>query len=76
MVFYLHGNSGSLRTWGCFAKTFTNLGYDTFILDYRGFGKSEGTIKSQKQLFDDNEFIYDKLKDEYEEKEIVIIGYL
>lgn len=75
LVFYLHGNSGSLRTWGYVAKTFTNLGYDTFILDYRGFGKSEGTIKSQKQLFDDNQFIYDKLKAEYEEKEIVIIGY-
>ena len=42
LIFYMHGNAGSLRSWGNVAKTYTDLNYDIFILDYRGYGKSEG----------------------------------
>jgi uncharacterized protein len=52
-VFYLHGNAGSLRDWGDVAPSFTERGYDVFILDYRGFGKSTGTIASEHELHDD-----------------------
>ncbi len=47
LIFYLHGNAGSLNSWGEVAKTYVNLHYDVFILDYRGYGKSEGSISSQ-----------------------------
>src|SRR5689334_1040527 len=36
LIFYLHGNAGSLRTWGAIAPLYTALGYDLMILDYRG----------------------------------------
>lgn len=75
LVFYLHGNAGSLKNWGYISELYTNLDYDIFILDYRGFGKSEGEINSEKQLFQDNQFVYDELKKEYSEKNIIIIGY-
>ena len=26
LIFYLHGNAGSLRTWGAVAKTYTEIG--------------------------------------------------
>ena len=42
VIFYLHGNAGSLHSWGQVANTYTNLQYDVFMLDYRGYGKSEG----------------------------------
>lgn len=42
LIFYLHGNAGSLRTWGEAAKIYTDMSYDLFMLDYRGYGKSEG----------------------------------
>ena len=75
LIFYLHGNAGSLNSWGNIAKTYTDLNYDIFILDYRGYGKSEGTIISQKQLFEDNQMIYYELLKNYNEENIVIIGY-
>src|SRR5690349_16298730 len=53
IIFYLHGNSASLSSWGVVAKTYTSLHYDLFLLDYRGFGKSEGEINSQSQLYAD-----------------------
>src|SRR5262245_49290392 len=53
LIFYLHGNGGALNSWGDIASTYTDLGYDLFILDYRGYGKSEGVINKQQQLYED-----------------------
>ena len=55
LVFFLHGNGGSLAGWGGVAAIYTQLGYDVFLLDYRGYGKSEGHISSQAQLLGDVE---------------------
>jgi len=75
LIFYLHGNAGSLRAWGEVAKTYTDLNYDVFILDYRGFGKSEGLIRSERQLYEDLQSAYDVMKLNYREDQIVILGY-
>lgn len=75
LIFYLHGNAGSLSSWGNAGKTYTDLNYDVFILDYRSYGKSEGTITNQEQLFDDNQIIYDEFRKRYNEQDITILGY-
>jgi len=75
LIFYLHGNGGNLGGWGKFAATYNLYGYDVFMLDYRGYGKSTGSIQSLEQLFEDNQMIYDSFKNKYEEKNIVILGY-
>ena len=75
LVFYLHGNAGTVDSWGNIASNFTHLGYDIFILDYRGFGKSEGEISSEEQLFSDISSAYDQLKRQYKEENIIITGY-
>ncbi|MFO7822576.1 MAG: alpha/beta fold hydrolase [Cyclobacterium sp.] len=75
LIFYLHGNAGSLRTWGGVAEVFTEFGYDLFILDYRGYGKSEGTIQGQKQMYQDVQRAYDVLKNGYLEQQIIVLGY-
>jgi uncharacterized protein len=75
LIFYLHGNAGSLKNWGEVAKTYTDLGYDIFIPDYRGYGKSEGSISREKQFYTDVQQMYDSLKLSYNERKIIILGY-
>lgn len=74
LIFYLHGNAGSLSSWGGIAKTYTNMNKDIFMLDYRGYGKSEGTMQGEKQLYDDVQTVYDELKKHYPEEKITVIG--
>ena len=75
LVFYLHGNAGALDSWGDLAKTYTNLGYDVFMLDYRGYGKSEGSINGQSRFFEDIQTTYDTLKNKYPEDKMIVLGY-
>lgn len=75
LIFYLHGNAGCLSSWGDVAKTYTDLNYDVFIFDYRSFGKSEGNIIGQNQLFQDNQIVYNELKKRYSEDKIIVLGY-
>ena len=75
LIFYLHGNAGSLSSWGEVAGTYTDLNYDIFMLDYRGYGKSEGSISGEGQLFQDMQTVYDELKNKYNEDSIIVLGY-
>ncbi|MEJ7684624.1 MAG: alpha/beta fold hydrolase [Segetibacter sp.] len=75
VIFYLHGNAGSINSWGEVAGIYTDLHYDVFMPDYRGYGKSEGKINSEKQLFQDIQTAYDSLKTKYDESQIIILGY-
>lgn len=74
LIIYLHGNAGSLASWGTIAPTYTDLNYDIFIYDYRGYGKSGGKISSEEQLFADNQKVYAYLS-RYHYKRTIIIGY-
>jgi uncharacterized protein len=73
-VLYFHGNSGSLKRWGDVAESFLSRGYDLFILDYRGYGKSSGSIASEQQLIEDGEQAYGYLSQHYAPQNIVIYG--
>lgn len=75
LIFYLHGNAGALNSWGEVAPAYTNLGYDVFLLDYPGYGKSEGEIRSEKQLHKAVQAAYDEIKKRYLEENIVVLGY-
>lgn len=75
IIFYLHGNGGSIGGWGEVADVYNNMNYDVFMLDYRGYGKSEDKINSKDQLFSDVELAYDELTKRYPENKIIILGY-
>lgn len=73
VVFYLKGNSRSLKGWGKFAKDFVSKGYDFFMIDYRGFGKSKGR-RTESILLNDAQTVYKWLSKEYPEEHIVVYG--
>ena len=75
LIFYLHGNAGSLASWGDVAQVYIKRGYDVLLVDYRGYGKSTGHIFSQDQLYSDNQMIYDQILSRYSENKIIILGY-
>jgi pimeloyl-ACP methyl ester carboxylesterase len=58
LIFYLHGNGGSISSWSDVSDVYIDLGYDLFLLDYRGYGKSEGSITSENQLHQDVQSVF------------------
>ena len=75
VILYFHGNKGSNRRCLRQANTMEGNGYDIFMPDYRGYGKSDGILNSEKEMLSDAQKIYDYLKTKYEESKIVIVGY-
>jgi hypothetical protein len=75
LIFYLHGNGGALNTWGEIANIYTGMGYDLFMLDYRGYGKSEGKITNEAVFYNDIQAAYDVVKGLYPENKIIVLGY-
>ncbi len=73
VVYYLKGNSRSIKGWGKFARDFVGKGYDFFMMDYRGFGKSKGAI-TEAILYSDAQTAYKWLSEHYPEENIVIYG--
>ena len=73
VVYYLKGNSRSIKGWGKFAKDFLGKGYDFFMMDYRGFGKSQGK-RNERILYSDAQFMYKWLLNKYPEDKIVVFG--
>lgn len=73
VIYYLKGNSRSIKGWGKFAKDFVSNGYDFFMMDYRGFGKSRGR-RTENILYSDAQMLYKVISKEYPEESIVIYG--
>jgi alpha-beta hydrolase superfamily lysophospholipase len=74
VVFYLHGNAGNLQSWFVNADFYRRAGYDLFMLDYRGYGKSGGRIASEAQLRDDARAAWQQIAPLYAGKARVIAG--
>jgi len=74
IVLFFHGNAGSVDSWGDLAPLYLKNGYDVFFLDYRGYGKSQGKIQSEKQLIADAQLAYDWLKERYPKARFVVSG--
>lgn len=73
VVLYLHGNADNLQRWAQHHNDFTNRGYDFFIFDYRGFGKSTGKSTEQNMVADAHT-AYNWLRKEFPADSIIIYG--
>ena len=74
VVLFFHGNGGAIHGWGQGASLYVRNNYDVLYVDYRGYGKSDGQIKNEKQLLEDGQKFYDYLKEKYSEEKIIISG--
>jgi fermentation-respiration switch protein FrsA (DUF1100 family) len=75
VILYFHGNAGDLSGWQFVAEDFTAHGYNFLIIDYRGYGKSSGTI-SEDGFYRDAEAAYMFLLQEkgFTPQDIIIYG--
>lgn len=75
VILYLHGNVGSNGRSLYQTRSIVDLGYDLFLVDYRGFGKSTGEVDGEAAMTEDLQAVYDRLKRDYAEENIVLLGY-
>jgi pimeloyl-ACP methyl ester carboxylesterase len=74
VVFFLHGNAGNLVSWFTDAGLYRDTGYDVFMIDYRGYGKSTGRVSSEAQLHADVRTAWDHIAPQYEGRRRVVYG--
>lgn len=73
LVFYCHGNSSNLKSWGEIAYRYDQLGFDVIIYDYRGFGKSKG-LRNQSTFEDDVRAVFEFAMTYYNPNETIVYG--
>lgn len=74
LVFYLHGNAGNLDGWFADPGFWRSVNHDLFMLDYRGYGKSSGRVRSQAELEGDVRAAWAAVAPEYAGRRMVIFG--
>lgn len=74
VVFFLHGNAGSLATWFVNPEYYRRVNFDLFMVDYRGYGKSTGRIESEAQLRADVRAAWETVAAQYAGRKVVIYG--
>lgn len=73
VIFYCHGNAGNLQRWVTLVEYLVEMNYDVYIMDYRGFGKSDGAV-SEEAFYEDVDFCYQHLKQFWSEEDIIVYG--
>jgi pimeloyl-ACP methyl ester carboxylesterase len=74
VVFFLHGNGGSLQNWFVNLDFYRRQNFDLFMIDYRGYGKSPGQISSEAQLMADVRAAWQAVAPGYAAKRQVFFG--
>lgn len=74
VILFLHGNKYNISYPLSYIEMLKQLGYNVFIFDYRGYGKSNG-IPTEKGLYQDALGAYDFLKGKgYKGDDIILFG--
>ena len=71
----MHGNAANLQDWGELGPFYAPMGYEVLMMDYRGYGKSDGKIYSQEQFYKDAEIVYEHVAQKIAEDSISIVAF-
>jgi uncharacterized protein len=58
-VIYFHSNGGNISYLSRVGKNLSRPGFDVLLFDYRGYGRSEGDVDSERELNKDGDAAYD-----------------
>jgi fermentation-respiration switch protein FrsA (DUF1100 family) len=58
-IVFFHGQGGSIANVGWIGENLASLGFDVLLFDYRGYGRSEGEIASERDMYADADAAYD-----------------
>jgi alpha-beta hydrolase superfamily lysophospholipase len=73
VVLYYHGNKQNIGRYAKFVSVFTKHGYEVWMEDYPGFGKSTGR-RSEKKLYEQAMAVYKLAAGKYHSDSIIIYG--
>ncbi len=73
VVLYFHGNRGNINRYAKYATNFTKNGYEVWMPDYPGYGKTTGKLSEENFYKQANE-VYKLANSKYKEDSIIIYG--
>jgi fermentation-respiration switch protein FrsA (DUF1100 family) len=76
-VIYFHGKSGNIAGSGWLAENMARRGFDVLLFDYRGYGKSEGEISDERDLYADADSAYEYVVNErgVSPEQVILYGH-
>jgi len=72
-ILYFHGNRQNVEWYAHFATIFTESGYEVFMMDYPGYGKSRGEI-SETKMYEWSHVVYSIARKTYPPSQLIIYG--
>lgn len=73
IVLYFHGNRQNINRYAQYATNFTRNGYEVWMMDYPGYGKSTGK-RTEQILYDDALILYKMAISKVSVEHIIIYG--
>ncbi|MCW3093088.1 MAG: alpha/beta fold hydrolase [Ferruginibacter sp.] len=73
VVIYFHGNRDNINRYAKFAANFTSHGYEVWMPDYPGFGKTVGE-RTEKILYQQAGQVYKLASTKYQKDSIILYG--
>lgn len=73
VVLYFHGNRKNIAWYASYASNFTKNGYEVWMMDYPGFGKSTGVL-SEQNLYEEAAQLYIMALSKFDAHRIIIYG--
>ncbi len=73
VVLYFHGNMTNINHYANFSTNFTRKGYEVWMIDYPGFGKTTGVL-TEKKLYMEAMVFYNLANTHFGKDSIIIYG--
>lgn len=74
VVLFFHGNGSNLGDMAGRARLLNDLGYRSFFIDYRGYGRSSGPFPSEQRVYEDAEAAWQYASERTAADRIIIYG--